>query len=98
MLNLICQLEFIAAIGVKTIQQHGRFPVVYWLIEHHRGVLQQQRQDGLPFSVSMSIKMGIPSGLTDFCVPDRFDILFVINADEVFGGFVSVVNMDSMHV
>jgi len=45
----------------------------------------------------MSTKMGMASGLTDFYVPDRLEILFDINADQVFGGFLCLVNLMKVH-
>lgn len=86
MLILIRQLVFIAAIGVKTIQITWKIPSSLLADRHHRRVLQQQGQNTSPFSVSMSTTMGMASGLTDFYVPNRLEILFIINADQIFGG------------
>ena len=86
MLILICQLVFIAAVGVKTIQITWKIPSGLLADRHHRRVLQQQGQNTLPFSVSMSTTMGMASGLTDFYVPNGLEILFTINADQIFGG------------
>ena len=86
MLILIRQLVFIAAIGVKTIQITWKIPSSLLADRHHRRVLQQQGQNTLPFSVSMSTTMGMASGLTEFYILNRLEVLFIINAGQISGG------------
>ena len=86
MLILIRQLVFIAAIGVKTIQITWKIPSSLLADRHHRRVLQQQGQNTLPFSVSMSTTMGMASGLTEFYILNRLEVLFIIKAGQISGG------------